>query len=132
MANCTPEDYFAKQSQGMITPKMLDKLAQRFRLSHSVNKVGEAPELVLDNFARNELMPDHPDVIDFLVDVYITGIEETKKLKKKVEVRLKEETKKESPKLDELNQIITEINTTKREFHTKLDFLLELAMTGKP
>ncbi len=36
------------------------------------------------------------------------------------------------PKLDELNQAITEINMTKREFNTRLDFLLELAISGKP
>ncbi len=36
------------------------------------------------------------------------------------------------PKLDELNQAITEINMTKREFDIKLDVLLEIAMTGKP
>ncbi len=132
MANCTPEDYFILKSEGVITPKMVDKLAQRFKLSHSVNKVGEAPELVIENFARNELMPNRPDVIDFLVDVFITGIEETEKIKKAVEGMIEEETKKESPKLDELNQAITEINIVKREFDIRLDVLLEIAISGKP
>ncbi len=102
------------------------------RLSNSVKEAGEVPELALDNFVRNELMPEHPDVIDFLVDLFITGIEEAKKVKEGVESMIEEETKKESPKLDELNQSIIEINMVKREFDIRLDVLLELAISGKP